>query len=226
MKANYFTILWWFLPYLDMNQLCVYKRVRFYSQKSAGNSQNHKRENSKLFLFVCPLEHTTERWLGSQREHICEQVKYYIGRWGYTQEEERGGYPNSNGCAFQGGRPLPSPTVPSLQGFLLYSSHHHSSFHLLNNNVSSSSMCQSFCRDKHTELRTKLRWDSKEWGGRGRGRKERWMDMITARWVGVLTFPALPLIPSTQAPRVYPKQTPSYRGAGRARRRKRAPKIR
>ena len=24
MKANYFTILWWFLPYIDMNPPCVY----------------------------------------------------------------------------------------------------------------------------------------------------------------------------------------------------------
>ena len=24
LEANYFTILWWFLPYIDMNQPCVY----------------------------------------------------------------------------------------------------------------------------------------------------------------------------------------------------------
>ena len=87
------------------------------------------------------------------------------------QEEETGGYHNSNGCAFKGGRRLPSPTVPSLQGFLLYSSHH-SFLHLFNNNMSSSSMCQSFCRHKH-----KLRWDRKEQEGRGKkeGRKQMWM---------------------------------------------------
>lgn len=123
-----------------------------------------------------------------------------------------------------------APWFPHYKAFSSTALTIHSFFHLLNNNVLSSSMCQSFCRDKRIELRTKLRWDRKERGGRedGRkeGRKERWMDMITARWVGVLTFPALPLIPSTQTPMAYPKQRPSYRGGGQARRRKRAPKIR
>ena len=78
-----------------------------------------------------------------------------------------------------------APWFPHYKAFSSTALTIHSFFHLLNNNVLSSSMCQSFCRDKHIELRTKLRWDKKERGGRedGRkeGRKERWVDMITAR---------------------------------------------
>ena len=54
MEANYFTILWWFLPYIDMNQQWVYMCSPSWPSLPPPSS-SHPSGLSQCTIFECPV---------------------------------------------------------------------------------------------------------------------------------------------------------------------------